>query len=275
MSLQKPLGSHSMVALIPARAGSKRCPGKNTRLLGGKPLIQWSLEAAEACGLFSQIIVSSDDADTRYAAIIYGVTAHDRKPAHATDTAPDYLWVNDVMRERSEEIFCILRPTSPFRTASTIRRAYARLIGSGAHSVRAVEKVTQHPGKMWYSPEGSKFMEPALDGGGLSDLPDPYHDDGTPWHSSPTQTLPTYYVQNASLEMAWTWVLRQTHTISGHLVAPFLTESLEGFDINTEADFAEAERLAVQAQDPRLNGGRPVDPGITDRVGDKAGHLGS
>ena len=71
------------------------------------------------------------------------------------------------------------------------------------------------------------------------------HSDGTPWHSSPTQSLPTYYVQNASLELAWTRVLAQTQTISGYRIAPFLTDAREGFDINTEADFDEAERLST------------------------------
>lgn len=212
--------------------GSKRIPHKNTKQLGGRPLLWWTVDLALACDLFGAIIVSTDldywHADER-------VDRHDRKPEHATDDAPDYLWVQDVMKDRTEEIFCILRPTSPFRTQSTIRRAYARLIGSGADSVRAVERVKQHPGKMWSLPEGSKYLQPLIN---------TRHLDGTPWHSSPTQTLPQVYAQNASLEMAWTRVL-QTGTISGVHIAPFLTEPLEGFDINTIDDWHEAERIAT------------------------------
>lgn len=233
-NLSQPLGSHRIVALIPARAGSKRCPGKNTRVLGGKPLFVWSVDAARASGLFERVIVSTDDPEVWRGALEMWCDLHERKPEHATDTAPDFLWVNDVMRGRDEDIFCILRPTSPFRTASTIRRAHARLIGSGADSVRAVEVVTQHPGKMWW--DASKWIVPVL---GCS------HADGTPWHSSPTQTLPRVYMQNASLEMAWTHVLRQG-TISGRFVAPFLTEPLEGFDINSPEDFARAEQIAAE-----------------------------
>ena len=231
-----PLGSHSLVALIPARHGSKRCPGKNTRRLAGKPLICYTLELAKACPLFSAIVVSTDDLEAYAYAKAASLAVHQRHPDHATDTAPDYLWVNDVMRGRDEELFCILRPTSPFRTVSTIRRAYARLIGSEADSVRAVEPVRQHPGKMWLEAPGSRYLLPVI----TATRPD-----GTPWHSSPTQSLPTYYVQNASLELAWTRVLAQTQTISGYRIAPFLTDAREGFDINTEEDFHEAERLST------------------------------
>lgn len=229
------LGSHSIVALIPARKGSKRIKDKNIKTLGGQPLLQWTLELARACDLFQEVIVSTDEPVSIGMAGSFGCNWHDRKPEHASDSAHDFLWVQDVMKDRTEEIFCILRPTSPFRTQSTIRRAYARLIGSGADSVRAVEKVSQHPGKMWKEVPGSKFIEPLLDG---------YRGDGTPWHSSPTQTLPTFYVQNASLEMAWTRVL-QTGTITGQHVAPFLTEPIEGFDLNELSQWDEAERIAA------------------------------
>jgi CMP-N,N'-diacetyllegionaminic acid synthase len=71
--------------------------------------------------------------------------------------------------------------------------------------------------------------------------------DGTPWHSSPTQTLPPVYVQNASLEMAWTYVVKQFGTIAGRKIAPFFTEGYEGFDINTpDDDWREAERLIAE-----------------------------
>jgi CMP-N,N'-diacetyllegionaminic acid synthase len=239
-----PLGSHKIVALIPARAGSKRVPLKNFRDLGGKALLQWSIDVALECGLFTEVIVSSDL--LLVAPGIARVHLHHRKPQHATDDAPDFPWVNDVMQDRPEDIFCILRPTSPFRTASTIRRAYARLIGSRADSVRAVEVAAQHPGKMWI--DDGKWITPLLDR---------RHPDGTPWHSSPTQSLPRVYTQNASLEMAWTYVLRQHGNITGARVAPFLTEALEGFDINTPDDFERAEVLARES-------GRRGDGGEAD-----------
>jgi CMP-N,N'-diacetyllegionaminic acid synthase len=222
-----------LTILIPARAGSKRCPGKNTRLLGGKPLIEWTIDAARAANV-AQIIVSSDDPAIWPIARFHDLMLHLRKPAHATDEAHDFLWVQDCLPLITTTYFGILRPTSPFRTASTIRRAFAQLVGSGAHSVRAIERVSYpHPAKMWTLESGTKFMQPVIRG---------CHQDGTPYHSSPTQSLPAVYQQNASLEMAQTWVIEGTKTISGYHIAPFLTDPIEGFDVNTEEDFTEAER---------------------------------
>ena len=226
-----------LTVLIPARAGSKRVPGKNTRLLGGKPLIQWTIEAAKAADV-CDVIVSTDDNFAKILATTLGCVRHDRRGMHALDASPDFDWVNDLRRSICTPYFAILRPTSPFRTASTIRRAFAQLVGSKAHSVRAIERVIHpHPAKMWTLEPGSKHMQPVMRG---------CHADGTPWHSSPSQSLPAVYKQNASLEMAQTWVIEGTKTISGYHIAPFFTEDLEGFDINTPEDFAEAERLLPQ-----------------------------
>jgi CMP-N,N'-diacetyllegionaminic acid synthase len=67
--------------------------------------------------------------------------------------------------------------------------------------------------------------------------------DDQPWHSTPYQALPPVYVQNASLEIAWTRVVRERRTIAGDVLVPFLTEGYEGFDINDAADWMVAERL--------------------------------
>ena len=230
-----------LTVVIPARAGSKRCVDKNVRLLGGKPLISWTMDAARAANV-REIIVSSNHDVIMRMALCYGenVLLHLRRQEHATDDASDFSWVYDLRQMIRTDYFCILRPTSPFRTASTIRRAFAQLVGSRAHSVRAIERVTYpHPAKMWTLEPGTKLMQPVLRGS---------HPDGTYYHSSPTQSLPPVYMQNASLEMAQTWVIEGTKTISGYHIAPFLTEGLEGFDINTEEDFAEAERI-VAARD--------------------------
>lgn len=235
---------HDLTVLIPARAGSKRVPGKNVRLLGGKPLIQWTIDAAKAANV-AKIIVSTDDWDTLAIAVSCGLCRHDvamRKPEHATAAAPDILWVLDVLPMVETPYVAICRPTSPFRTASTIRRGYAAFIHSGADSIRAVEKVlAPHPGKMWL-----------VEGGRLRPIMDDYYvidnELPVPWHSMPTQSLPAAYKQNASLEIAKVDVIRSTQTISGHRIAPFFTEALEGFDINTEEDFAEAEAIIASGR---------------------------
>jgi CMP-N,N'-diacetyllegionaminic acid synthase len=225
------------VALIPARAGSTRVPGKNVMLLAGHPLIAYSIAAATASGVFDSVVVSTDGAEIAEIARRYGADVPGlRRPEIATATSPDIDWVLDAMSGRDDSAFAILRPTSPFRTAETIRRAWRRFSEAGDHadSIRAVELVRQHPGKMWLLRDS--LMEPLLD----------RRENGTPWHSMQYQALPKVYVQNSSLEIAWRHVLDEQHpTISGDRVLPFLTEQIEGFTIDYPDDVLEAERLVA------------------------------
>lgn len=229
-----------MVALIPARAGSKRIPGKNTKLLAGHPLIAYTIAAAQQSGVFDYILVSTDD--DRIAMVANGIIDQCAvlRPKHlATDEAADIGWVAHALNQNTNWFtFAILRPTSPFRSAATIRRAYDRFKRiPDVHSMRAVEPVEQHPGKMWWCNGPGYPLTPVCDA---------KRSDGTPWHSSPTQTLPPAYVQNASLEMAWTSTVTQYGSISGKKVLPFFTEGYEGFDLNTMDDWREAERLIAE-----------------------------
>src|SRR5262249_29233062 len=141
----------SAVALIPARAGSQRVPGKNVMLLGGHPLIAYSIASAQESCVFGSVVVSTDSEESAEVARRYGADVPGLRPREmSTATSFDIEWVLHVMRGRDEEIFGLLRPTSPFRSADTIRRAFARLVelGDRADSIRAVEPARQHPGKM-------------------------------------------------------------------------------------------------------------------------------
>lgn len=223
----------NIIALIPARSGSKRIPDKNIRELNGKPLIYWTIRSAQQSGVFSDIIVSTDS--QKYADIVlrYGVSVPRIRPKKfANDYSPDFDWVHDFLRNFPYyDCFSILRPTNPFRTANTIRRAWDQFQRSECDSLRAVEKCSQHPCKMWRVKDG--FMTPIVR----------YHGMKQPWHSSPYQTLPEVYVQNASLEMAHTDVVFKQHSISGKKIVPFYTNRYEGFDINTEDDWMIAEHI--------------------------------
>ena len=82
----------------------------------------------------------------------------------------------------------------------------------------------------------------------------PFGPETQPWHSTPYQALPPVYVQNASLEIAWTRVVRDRRSIAGDVLVPFLTDGYEGFDINDAYDWMVAERLLADGlvQLPRL-----------------------
>jgi CMP-N,N'-diacetyllegionaminic acid synthase len=228
-----------IVALIPARAGSKRVPGKNTKLLYGKPLIHWTIEAAKESGRFEDVVVCSDD----QAALLVGakcdVIGFQRDPS--SDDEPDIAWVRTVPGLDLYDAFAILRPTSPFRTAATIRRAVEQFQRTACSSLRAIERVRQHPGKMW-------LLKKQTDPIGMTPLLDRVDVSGHPWHSKPTQYLPEVYVQNSSLEIAWTWCVRVFGTISGPKVAPFFTEGMEGFSIDYPDDWERAERYVAHLQ---------------------------
>ena len=226
------------VAFIPARQGSKRVPGKNVRALGGHPVVAYSIVPALESGVFEAVIVSTDSEEIAAVARHYGAEVPFLRPSQfAGDTSPDIEWLEYTLRElkrggRAWDCFSLLRPTSPFRTAGTIRRAWATFTAQeGVDSLRAIEKCAQHPGKMWVV-NGNR-MVPLLQDGPKDQ----------PWHSTPYQALPPVYVQNASLEIAWTRVVFDRRTIAGDVLVPFLTEGYEGFDINDPHDWMIAERL--------------------------------
>lgn len=228
----------SVVALIPARAGSKRVPDKNVRLLGEHPVLAYTIAAARESGVFAAVIVSTDSEE--YAAIAHHYSAEvpfTRPPEIAGDLSPDIDWVDYTVRKLREQgrvydCFSILRPTSPFRQPDTIRRAWKQFVAeAGIDSLRAVEKCRQHPGKMWVVRQNR--MTPLL----------PLTPSRLPWHSSQYQALPEVFVQNASLEIAWSRVVFDEHSISGTVLTPFFTEGYEGFDLNHPSDWRLANEL--------------------------------
>jgi len=232
----------TVVALIPARGGSKRVPGKNIRPLGGHPLIAYTITTARQSGLFAAVIVSTDDQATAEIARHYGAEVPFLRPAElAGDLSPDIQWVEYTLGRlrdegRAYDCFSLLRPTSPFRQPATIIRCWQQFLATqGIDSIRAVEKVRQHPGKMWVL-HGER-MTPLL-------LPP----QGTPWHSQQYQALPAVYVQNASLEIAWCRVALAGGSIAGTVIAPFLTVDNEGVDVNDWMDWLIAEELLRQGK---------------------------
>jgi CMP-N-acetylneuraminic acid synthetase len=228
----------TIVVLIPARAGSKRVPDKNIRSLAGHPVIAYTIAAALESEVFSDVIVSTDSEQYAEIARYYGAEVPFLRPSElAGDVSPDIEWLAYTLKKLAEDgreydCFSILRPTSPFRLPVTIQRAWqAFLKEEGVDSLRAVEKCQQHPGKMWVV--RGKRMMPLL----------PLSPPEQPWHSSQYQSLPEVYVQNASLEIAWTRVVSEQRTIAGTVLMPFLTEEYEGFDVNNPYDWYLAENL--------------------------------
>jgi CMP-N,N'-diacetyllegionaminic acid synthase len=221
----------SAVALVPARGGSVRVPGKNIAPLVGHPLLAYSIAAARESGRFDAIVVSTDREEIADVARRYGAEVVMRPAAIATATSPDIAWVRHTLDGTAYDVFSILRPTSPFRRGATINRAWERF-GEHCDSVRAVRRVREHPGKMWVR-EGD-YIRPLL----------PQPEGETPTHSRQTAALPEVWVQDSSLEIAWTRVVHDGE-IAGQRVVPFFPEGHEGLSIDYADELAEAERLAA------------------------------
>ncbi len=227
---------YSIIALIPARSGSKRIPDKNIKLLGEHPLMAYTIKNALESGIFKKIICVTDSYEYGEIAAYYGAEVPILRPKTiSTDFSPDIDWLKWIIGflERNNfqfDAFSILRPTSPFRHAKTIKKAWQKFLSSQpTHSLRAIQKCKEHPGKMWKIEED--FISPILEG----------EIDGNPFHSSQYSSLPEIFVQNASLEIAWSHVPAEFNSISGEFITPFISENIEGFDINHDEDWIIAD----------------------------------
>jgi CMP-N-acetylneuraminic acid synthetase len=217
-----------MLVVIPARAGSVRVPDKWKRPLCGKSLLQRAIERGQATGW--PVVVATESAVIAEAAQTFDAQVMMRYESTATDTAPDFLWAQRLPKTYGVPFFVILRITSPFFGAEHVK-AMADLLDPRFSSVRAMTRARQHPAKMWH-----------LDGMGVaSPLCPRQHGEGTPWHSSPTQTLPVVYAQTAGCEVVWADTLAKS--LAGECVRGYVVDGPAALDINTPEDWAEAERI--------------------------------
>jgi CMP-N,N'-diacetyllegionaminic acid synthase len=231
------------VAFIPARSGSKRVRDKNVKPLAGHPMLAYTVRAAIDSGVFDAVVCATDSQQYADIARYYGAEVPFLRSAEISgDKSPDIEWVTWMLdtlsaQNRAFDIFSILRPTSPFRRPRTIRRAWDLFVADpSADSLRAVGKCKQHPGKMWVI-RGSRML-PVM----------PFTLNDTPWHSSQYAALPAIYAQDASLEIAWTRVPREKGSIAGEAIIPFVSEGLEGFDINEPEDWLLAEHYLAKGE---------------------------
>lgn len=231
-----------MIAIIPARGGSERIPRKNLRLLAGHPLLAYRIAAAKASNCCDEIIVATDDDEIAQVGARYRATILRR--ARSTAAEPDIAWLRLAVKILAPDaIVALLRPTAPFLTGHRVALALERFRAAhGAHSLRLIRRVREHPGKMWMVQRYER-MVPLLPF--RTHTGDDRND--ARWHSAPTQQLPVIYMQTAGLEITTRQTIEQTDSIAGTSVVPFElpVDSPEAIDINTEADWVEAERLVA------------------------------
>ena len=245
------MSAPSAVAFVPARSGSERVLGKNVRPLAGHPLLAYAVETALQSGVFERVVCSTDSEEVAAVARWYGADVPFLRPAeYATSTSPDIEWLGSTLERLDEayDVFAIVRATNPFRGPAVVRRGLDQLLSTPeADSLRAVELVKQHPGKMWVLADDGRTMRPLLDQSHLD----------VAWHAGQYQALPPVYVQSSALEIAWTRVVPETGTREGRVVTPFFTEGHEGFNVDDEDDWERAERLLASGAASLPAVGRP------------------
>lgn len=138
-------GKH-ILAIIPARGGSKRLPRKNVLSLGGHPLIAWSIRAAKQCPLIDEVVVSTDDAEIAHIAAQYGAKVHHRPEALSQDDTPSLpVFVDCLGQFPNADLVLALQPTSPFRRQEDLSQAIKQMISEHADALMAVSKMKLGP----------------------------------------------------------------------------------------------------------------------------------
>ena len=210
-----------VLALIPARGGSKGIPRKNVMEIAGKPLIAWSIDQARASARITRVIVSTEDDEIATVAERWGAEVPFRRPdEHAGDLSPDI----DVVRHALEqlavdesyepELVVHLRPTGPVRRVEDIDAAVDLLEGRpDVDAVRSVSLAHQTPYKMWRVVDDGT-MEPLLT---LPDTPD--------CQSMPRQLLPRVHWQNGYVDVLRPRAVLEANSMWGERVLPFVVET--------------------------------------------------
>jgi N-acylneuraminate cytidylyltransferase len=219
------------LVLIPARGGSKGVPGKNIKILGGKPLIQHTIDAARELFADDQILVSTDDPKIKAVVEATGLTVPFLRPAElATDTAGSHevmLHALDYYENSQGPVdrLVLLQPTSPFRTANHIKEALA-LYDNTMDMVVAVKETQANPYYVLREEDDQGWLQPSK-----------------PVVATRRQDVPTVYEINGAIYIIKVAALRQAKLSDFKKVKKYVMDERSSHDIDTPLDWAFAEVL--------------------------------
>ncbi len=245
-----------ILAVIPARGGSKGIPRKNIRPFLEHPLIAYSIAAALQSEQVTRTIVSTDDEEIAAVARSCGAETPFLRPAElAQDQTTDFpvfeqalAWLKENEGYRPA-VVVQLRPTSPLRPRGLVDRAVRTLLDAPeADSVRGVIPSGQNPYKMWRI-DAQGRMAPLLSVPGIAE---PYN--------APRQALPPTYWQTGHIDAIRTACILQKHSLSGDVILPLQIDPRYAVDIDTVNDWRRAEWLVMQGDLPMVCPGAIVRP---------------
>jgi N-acylneuraminate cytidylyltransferase len=237
---------NDVLAIVPARGGSRSLAHKNRRPLAGHPLLAWAIAAGQQAACAPRVLVSTDDPELRAIALAYGAEAPFLRPAElARDETRDHPVVLHALewlaREQGyePELVVQLRPTSPLRPRGLVDAGVARLRAEpAADALRAVAASRENPYKSWR--QDGPWLR-ALAAADLPDVHEPYN--------APRQALPATFWQTGQLDIARGATVR-AGSLTGTRLLPLLVDARHAVDIDSLEQWPAAERLA--ASDPEL-----------------------
>ena len=229
-----------ILALIPARGGSKGIPHKNIRNFAGYPLIAWSIAAGLQAETVTRVIVSTDDDEIAVVAREYGAEIPFMRPAElAQDRTPDLPVFEHALKMLEEvdgykpDVVVQLRPTSPIRPRGMVDEAVHILLShKDADCVRGVVPAGQNPHKMWRFAGDDKPLKPLLEVEGIDE---PYN--------APRQSLPPIYWQTGHIDAIRLSTIANKHSLTGDVIYPLMIDPRYTVDIDTLSDWAKYEAL--------------------------------
>ena len=232
----------NIIAIIPARSGSKSVKDKNIRLMNGKPLLAYSIEQALQSSKINRVIVSTDSVYYQEIAQKYGAEVPFIRPREISqDISLDLevfqhalQWLYD--NENYKADICVhLRPTHPIREPEMIDEMVS-MLEEDPHldSMRSICLAKQTPYKMWrFTDDGLIQVEPIL-----HDIPEAYN--------APRQALPQIYMQNACIDIVRGSTILEKNSMTGDCIGGYVMKY--DFDIDTEDDFLRAEKIQLLSQ---------------------------
>ena len=248
---------HEIIAIIPARGGSKGIPRKNIRPFAGHPLIAYSIAAAMQAERVTRVIVSTDDEEIAGVARHYGAETPFLRPAElAADRTMDLLVFQHALTWLAEnegyhpDAVVHLRPTTPVRPPDLVDHAVHILLAHHeADSVRGITPAHQNPFKMWLMVGEDRPIHPLTTVPGMDE---PYN--------APRQILPAAYSHTGLIDVVRPTTIMQLNSMSGRTIMPVLFDSVYDIDLDTPEDWRRAEERIMH------DGLKMIWPGPTPRL---------
>ena len=232
----------NILAIIPARGGSKGLPGKNIKCIAGHPLIAYSIKAALESPSITRVIVSTDSDEIAKVAGTYGAEVLFVRPAElAGDLSTDLEVFTHALEwlKKNEnyqpDLVVQLRPTSPVRFIHDIEICIHKMLDSDADSLRIVTPAFHTPFKMWVLNDENAQMQPLLQQDVICES-----------YNQPRQNLPEIYWQIGTLDVIRTGVITEQKSMSGQNIFPYIIEQQFAVDIDDLESFQRAEKMMLK-----------------------------